>query len=94
MKKGLFAVLVLDLVAAFAASAINLATYFTDSAKLQMEDDERANKVMEQRQEYIESTVDTDPTETSFNPYGTPGVNGFEDACSTPDVIDEPENVP
>ena len=94
MKKGLFAVLVLALVAAFAASAIYLATYFTDSAKRQMEDDERANKVMEQRPEYIERPVDPDPTETSFTPYGTPGVNGFEDEYYTPDVINEPENVP
>ena len=94
MKKGLFAVLVLVLVAAFAASAIYLAAYFTDSAKRQMEDDERAQKVMEQRQEYNESAAASDPTETSFNPYGIPGVNGFEDEYYTPDVIDEPENVP
>ena len=37
MKKGLFVVLVLVLIVAFAASAIYLAAYFTDSAKSQME---------------------------------------------------------
>ena len=101
MKKGIFAVLVLVLVAAFAASAIYLATYFTDSAKHQAEDDERANRVTEMIQEYNEATVPTQaasadavPTETAFNPYGTPGVSGHEDEYYTPDVIEEPENVP
>ena len=101
MKKGIFAVLVLVLVAAFAASAIYLATYFTDSAKHQAEDDERANRVTEMIQEYNETTVpmqavsaDAVPTETAFNPYGTPGVSGHEDEYYTPDVIEEPENVP
>ena len=101
MKKGIFAVLVLVLVAAFAASAIYLATYFTDSAKHQAEDDERANRVTEMIQEYNETTLPTQaasadavPTETAFNPYGTPGVSGHEDEYYTPDVIEEPENVP
>ena len=108
MKKGLFAVLILVLVAAFAASGIYLAAYFTNSAQSQAADNDRANKVMEQRQEYngsqttqatqdsqaTEQTNSSDPTETSFNPYGTPGVNGHEDEYYTPDVIDEPENVP
>ena len=101
MKKGIFAVLVLVLVAAFAASAIYLATYFTDSAKHQAEDDVRANRVTELIQEYNETTVPTQtvptdavPTETAFNPYGTPGVSGHEDEYYTPDVIEEPENVP
>ena len=101
MKKGLFVALVLVLVAAFAASAIYLAAYFTDSAKRQAEDDERANRVTELMQEYNENTsptqaaaVDPTPTETAFNPYGTPGVSGYEDEYYTPDVIEEPENVP
>ncbi|MGM9605391.1 MAG: class B sortase [Faecousia sp.] len=105
MKKGLFIGVVLILVAAFAASAIYLGAYFTDSAKSQMADDDRADKVSQLRQEYNETqdtqstassqTVpDSDPTETSFNPYGTPGVSGFVDEYYTPDVIDEPENVP
>ena len=108
MKKGLLAALILVLVAAFAASAIYLAAYFTDSTKSQKEDDARANKVTELIQEFNESqtTQATETTETtqatqpsgttdpSFNPYGTPGVSGFEDEYYTPDVIDEPENVP
>lgn len=101
MKKGIFVVLVLVLVAAFAASAIYLAAYFTDSAKRQAEDDERANRVTELMQEYNETTLPTQgasaeltPTEPSFNPYGTPGVSGHEDEYYTPDVIEEPENVP
>lgn len=101
MKKGLFIALVLVLVAAFAASAIYLAAYFTDSAKSQMADNDRADKVSQLRQDYSETQdtqatepSQTDPTETSFNPYGTPGVSGFVDEYYTPDVIDEPENVP
>lgn len=105
MKKGLFIGLVLILVVAFAASGIYLAAYFTDSAKSQMDDIERAEKVTQMRQEYTQSqdtqsteasqyTQSSDPTETSFNPYGTPGVSGFQDEYYTPDVIDEPENVP
>lgn len=103
MKKGLLTVLIFVLVAAFAASAIYLAAYFTDSAKRQMEDDERANQVSQMRQEMstttqatepAETTGATDPTETSFNPYGTPGVSGHLEEYFTPDVIDEPENVP
>ena len=101
MKKGIFAVLVLVLVAAFAASAIYLATYFTDSAKHQAEDDVRANRVTELIQEYNETTVPTQtvptdavPTETAFNPYGTPGVSGHEDEYYTPAVIEEQESLP
>ena len=101
MKKGIFVVLVLVLVAAFAASAIYLAAYFTDSAKRQAEDDERANRVTELMQEYNEATVPTETvstatiaTEADFNPYGTPGVSGHEDEYYTPDVIEEPENIP
>lgn len=103
MKKGLLTVLIFVLVAAFAASAIYLAAYFTDSAKRQMEDDERAKQVSQMRQEMstttqatepAETTGATDPTETSFNPYGTPGVSGHLEEYFTPDVIDEPENVP
>ena len=106
MKKGLFVVLVLVLVVAFAASAIYLAAYFTDSAKSQMADNDRADKVSQMRQEYTESqttqatettepqaTAGADPTETSFNPYGTPGVSGYEDEYFTPDEL-EPENIP
>ena len=99
MKKGLFVALVLILVAAFVASGIYLAAYFTDSAKHQLEDNDRANKVNELRQELstsqsTETTQASDPTETSFNPYGTPGVNGHADEYYTPDVVEEPENVP
>lgn len=103
MKKGLLTVLIFVLVAAFAASAIYLAAYFTDSAKRQMEDDERAKQVSQMRQEMstttqatepAETTGATDPTETSFNPYGTPGVSGHLEEYFTPDVIDESENVP
>ena len=104
MKKGLLAILILVLIAAFAASGIYLAAYFTDSARSQAADNDRANKVMEQRQEYNEQTTQatqttqvtegTTPTETVFNPYGTPGVLGHEDEYYTPDIINEPENVP
>lgn len=105
MKKGLLIGLVVILVVAFAASGIYLAAYFTDSAKSQMADNDRADKVSQLRQEYTESettqgteasqtTAAEDPTETSFNPYGTPGASGYEDEYYTPDVIDEPENVP
>lgn len=94
MKKGLLTVLILVLVAAFAASALYLGAYFMDSAKRQKEDNERANQVSQMRQEMTDTTEASDPTETSFNPYGTPGVNGYENEYYTPDVIDEPENVP
>ena len=103
MKKGLLTVLILVLVAAFLASAMYLAAYYTDSAKHQMADNDRANQVSQMRQEMTATTQSTepssggqesDPTETSFNPYGTPGVSGHEDEYYTPDVINEPENVP
>lgn len=95
MKKGILTLLILVLVAAFLASAVYLAAYFTDSAKRQVEDNDRANQVNQIRQEVTtQSTQGTDPTETSFNPYGTPGANGHEDEYFTPDVLDEPENVP
>ncbi len=94
MKKGLLTVLILVLVAAFAASALYLGAYFMDSAKRQKEDNERANQVSQMRQEMTDATEASDPTETSFNPYGTPGVSGHENEYYTPDVIDEPENVP
>lgn len=103
MKKGLLTVLILVLVAAFLASAMYLAAYYTDSAKHQMADNDRANQVSQMRQEMTVTTQSTepssggqesDPTETSFNPYGTPGVSGHEDEYYTPDVINEPENVP
>ena len=94
MNKGLLTVLILVLVAAFAASALYLGAYFMDSAKRQKEDNERANQVSQMRQEMTDATEASDPTETSFNPYGTPGVSGHENEYYTPDVIDEPENVP
>ena len=95
MKKGLLAALILVLIAAFAASAIYLGAYFTDSAKSQKDDDARANKVTEMIQEYNESqttqasetTQPSGTTDPSFNPYGTPGVSGHEDEYFTPDVI-------
>ena len=49
---------------------------------------------MEQRQEYMNSQAAEETTEPAFNPYGTPGVSGHENEYYTPDVIDEPENVP
>lgn len=104
MKKGLLIGLILILVAAFAGSAIYLAAYFTESARNQKADDQRAQMVSQMRQEYTETQAPTvtepsqtqasDPTETTFNPYGTPGVSGYEDEYYTPDVVEEPENVP
>ena len=106
MKKGLIVVLVLVVVVACAASAMYLAASCTDSAKSQMADNDRADKVSQMRQEYTESqttqttettepqaTAGADLTETSFNPYGTPGVSGYEDEYFTPDEL-EPENIP
>lgn len=102
MKKGLLILLILVLVAAFVASAVYLVAYFTDSAKSQMEDNQRADMVNQLRQDYsqepstqgTEPSQTTDPTETQFNPYGTPGAAGHENEYYTPDVIDEPENAP
>ena len=88
MKKGLFVALILVLVAAFAASGLYLAAYFTDSAKRQSEDDKRAELVNSARNEYS-ATEDA-----TVSPYGVPGSYGHEDEYYTPDVIDEPENVP
>lgn len=88
MKKGLFVALILVLVAAFAASGLYLAAYFTDSAKRQSEDDKRAELVNSARDEYSATE------EGTVSPYGVPGSYGHEDEYYTPDVIDEPENVP
>lgn len=91
MKKGLIAVLVLVLVAAFAASGLYLAAYFTDSAKQQNAADKRAELVDSVKQEYSATEA---PTDSSASPYGIPGSYGHEDEYYTPDVVDEPENVP
>ena len=88
MKKGLFVTLILVLIAAFAASGLYLAAYFTDSAKQQNADDKRAELVNSTRNEYSATG------EATISPYGVPGSYGHEDEYYTPDVIDEPENVP
>lgn len=92
MKKGLFVALILVLVAAFAASGLYLAAYFTDSAKRQNADDKRAELVNSTRNEY--SATEEATGEATVSPYGVPGSYGHEDEYYTPDVIDEPENVP
>ncbi len=92
MKKGLFVALILVLVAAFAASGLYLAAYFTDSAKQQNADDKRAELVNSTRNEY--SATEEATGEATVSPYGVPGSYGHEDEYYTPDVIDEPENVP
>lgn len=90
MKKGLFVALILVLVAAFAASGLYLAAYFTGSAKDQQAANQRANLVDSVKQEYTA----TESTDASASPYGIPGSYGHEDEYYTPDVVDEPENVP
>ena len=92
MKKGLFVALILVLIAAFAASGLYLAAYFTDSAKQQDADDKRAELVNSTRNEY--SATEGATEEATVSPYGIPGSYGHEDEYYTPDVIDEPENVP
>lgn len=92
MKKGLFVALILVLIAAFAASGLYLAAYFTDSAKQQNADDKRAELVNSTRNEY--SATEEATGEATVSPYGIPGSYGHEDEYYTPDVIDEPENVP
>lgn len=95
MKKGLIAVLVMVLVAAFAASGLYLAAYFTESARQQKAADNRANQVEAIRQEYSATEAATSaPTASADSPYGIPGSYGHEDEYYTPDVVDEPENVP
>lgn len=90
MKKGLFVALILVLVAAFAASGLYLAAYFTGSAKDQQAANQRANLVDSVKQEYNT----TESTDASASPYGIPGSYGHEDEYYTPDVVDEPENAP
>lgn len=92
MKKGLFVALILVLIAAFAASGLYLAAYFTDSAKQQNADAKRAELVNSTRNEY--SATEEATGEATISPYGVPGSYGHEDEYYTPDVIDEPENVP
>lgn len=92
MKKGLFVALILVLIAAFAASGLYLAAYFTDSAKQQNADNKRAELVNSTRNEY--SATEEATGEATVSPYGVPGSYGHEDEYYTPDVIDEPENVP
>ena len=92
MKKGLFVALILVLIAAFAASGLYLAAYFTDSAKQQNADDKRAELVNSTRNEY--SATEEATGEATISPYGVPGSYGHEDEYYPPDVIDEPENVP
>ena len=92
MKKGLFTALILVLIAAFVASALYLAAYFTDGAKHQSDDNKRAEMVNNARQEYTEPTAGTENVTES--PYGIPGSYGHTDEYYTPDVVDEPENVP
>ncbi len=92
MKKGLFVALILVLIAAFAASGLYLAAYFTDSAKQQNADDKRAELVNSTRNEY--SATEEATGEATVSPYGVPGSYGHEDEYYTPDVIDEPENMP
>ena len=92
MKKGLFTALILVLIAAFVASALYLAAYFTDGAKHQSDDNKRAEMVNNARQDYTEPTASTENVTES--PYGIPGSYGHTDEYYTPDVVDEPENVP
>ena len=92
MKKGLFTALILVLIAAFVASALYLAAYFTDGAKHQSDDNKRAEMVNNARQDYTEPTAGTENVTES--PYGIPGSYGHTDEYYTPDVVDEPENVP
>ena len=95
MKKGLIAVLVVVLVAAFAASGLYLAAYFTEGARQQKAADNRANQVEAIKQEYSATEAATSaPTASADSPYGIPGSYGHEDEYYTPDVVDEPENVP
>ena len=92
MKKGLFTALILVLIAAFVASALYLAAYFTDGAKHQSDDNKRAEMVNNARQEYTDPTTATESGTES--PYGIPGSYGHADEYYTPDVVNEPENVP
>lgn len=90
MKKGLFVALILVLVAAFAASGLYLAAYFTGSARDQQAANQRADLVDSVKQEYAA----TENTDASASPYGIPGSYGHEDEYYTPDVVDEPESAP
>lgn len=102
MKKGLITALILLLVAAFAASALYLAAYYTESAKAQSQDEARANMVNAAKQDYETIPETTSATaapttpaeEATQSPYGIPGSYGHEDEYYTPDVVAEPENVP
>ncbi len=101
MKKGLITALILLLIAAFVTSGLYLAVYFTDSARSQSKDDARANQVNAAKQDYetIPETAATIAPTTSSNdstesPYGIPGSYGHENEYYTPDVVEEPENVP
>lgn len=95
MKKGLFVALILVLVAAFAASGLYLAAYFTGSAKDQQAANQRADLVNSIKQDYSATEAATEAsTEADTSPYGIPGRYGHADEYYTPDVVDEPENVP
>lgn len=99
MKKGLFAALIVVLVALFAGSAVYLGSYFLEGKK---EDDrmkELASMVEQSRQEAAQTEETTEAateaeTEATESPYGTPGISGNPEEYYTPDVVDEPENVP
>lgn len=95
MKKGLLVALILVLMAAFAASGLYLAAYFTDSAREQQAANQRADLVNSVKQDYSATEAPTvTPTEAGESPYGIPGSYGHGDEYYTPDVVDEPENVP
>lgn len=96
MKKGVFVALILILLAAFAASGLYLAAYFSDSAREQQAANQRADLVDAAKQEYsaTEASTAAATVDPSDSPYGIPGSYGHEDEYYTPDVIDEPENTP
>lgn len=104
MKKGVLITLILILLAALAASAIYLGSYFLEGKREEDAFKELSNKVETARQEASTAPTEesteaateeetTVPAETE-SPYGTPGISGNAEEYYTPDVVDEPENVP
>lgn len=96
MKKGLLALLIVLLLVAFGASALYLGNYFLEGKRQEDRYHELSSQVDSARHEAAAATdAQTEPaTETTASPYGVPGESGNEDEYYTPDVIDEPENVP
>lgn len=105
MKKGVLITLILILLAAFIGCGVYLGSYFLEGQREENRFKELSNIVESARQE--ESTPETTeaateetteaPTETTAateSPYGTPGISGNVEEYYTPDVVEEPENVP